>query len=126
MAWWSGVRRWLREVFDPLPTLDPVQERQLARVEGAEPINALADRRRARVTGVIRSIAIGPRGPSATFEVELSDGSGELKAIWLGQRQILGLEPGRQLICQGLVAMDGGVRVMRDPYYELVPIGSAK
>jgi hypothetical protein len=77
------------------------------------------------VTGVIKSIAIGPRGPGAVFEVELADGTGSLRVIWLGQRQILGLEPGRQLTCHGLVGSDSVGRVMRDPYYELVPVGSA-
>jgi hypothetical protein len=97
----------------------------LAKVAGVKPIGAVGDRETARVTGVIRSMAIGPRGPRAMFEVELTDGSGELRVIWLGQRQIRGVEPGRQLICQGLVASQGGVRVMRNPYYELAPVGKA-
>jgi hypothetical protein len=100
-------------------------ERPLAPVDGVKPIGQVGERQTARVTGVIRSIAIGPRGPRPVFEAELTDGSGDLRVIWLGQRQILGLEPGRQLVCQGLVATDGAIRVMRDPYYELVPIGPA-
>jgi hypothetical protein len=59
------------------------------------------------------------------FEAELADSTGELKVIWIGQRQILGLEPGRRLLCEGRVAMEGGVAVMRDPYYELIPVGPA-
>ncbi|MDR2567234.1 MAG: OB-fold nucleic acid binding domain-containing protein [Bifidobacteriaceae bacterium] len=120
------VKRWLRDVFDPLPALEAEPDRLLARVGGVKPINSVGDRETAKVTGVIRSVAIGPRGPKAMFEVELTDGSGDLRVVWLGQRQILGLEPGRQLICQGLVARDGAIRVMRDPYYELVPVGGGE
>ncbi|MDR3107627.1 MAG: hypothetical protein LBU05_05460, partial [Bifidobacteriaceae bacterium] len=119
MPWPARIKNWLRYLADPPPALDPELEQRLTGVDGVKPISSIQDRQTARVTGVIKSIAIGPRGPGATFEVELTDSGGDLKIVWLGQRQILGLEPGRQLVCQGLVADDGGVRVMRDPYYEL-------
>ncbi|MDR1634928.1 MAG: OB-fold nucleic acid binding domain-containing protein [Bifidobacteriaceae bacterium] len=123
MALGGRIKRWARGLFKPLPALETEPERPFRRVDGVQSIGSVGERETARVAGVIRSIAIGPRGPGAMFEAELTDGTGDLKVIWLGQRQILGLEPGRQLICHGLVAREGAVRVMRDPYYELAPVG---
>ena len=119
------VWRRLRRLFDPLPSLEGEPARLLVPVGSAGPIGALADREKARVTGIIKSIAIGPRGPGAVFEVELADGTGQLRVIWLGQRQILGLEPGRQLVWEGMVAFEGGEAVMRDQHYELLAVGTA-
>jgi hypothetical protein len=122
---WADVKLWFKEIFGPARGAGVV-ERRLVEVENAQPIGATADRAVARVAGVVRSIAIGPRGPSAVFEAELFDGTGVLTVIWLGQRQILGLEPGRTLICEGRVAIEDGERVMRDPRYEIVPVGTAR
>jgi hypothetical protein len=121
----AGLRAWIREVFAS-PETAPELERAFPGVAGAVPIGTTTDRRPARVAGVIRSIAIGPRGRSAMFEAELADSTGVLRAVWLGQRQILGLEPGRSLVCEGRISVEDGVRVMRDPRYEIVPVGSAE
>jgi hypothetical protein len=95
------------------------------RPAAATPIGRTGGRRPARVAGVIRSIGIGYKGPGAVFEAELADSTGVLRVVWLGQRQVLGLEPGRALVCEGRVGLEGGVRVMRDPRYQIVPVGSA-
>ncbi|MDR2348900.1 MAG: OB-fold nucleic acid binding domain-containing protein [Bifidobacteriaceae bacterium] len=115
---------WLKDLFSGVEAEAP-PPRPMPGAAGARPIGATADRELARVAGVIRSIAIGPRGPAAVFEVELVDSTGCLRLIWLGQRQILGLDPGRSLICEGRVAFEAGQRVMRNPRYELVPVGTA-
>ncbi|MDR1393487.1 MAG: hypothetical protein LBJ62_05925 [Bifidobacteriaceae bacterium] len=90
------------------------------------PIGLTTDRDLARVGGVIWSIAIGPRGPGAVFEADLADATGSIRVLWLGQRQILGMEPGRSAICQGRVCVVGGERIMRDPRYEIMPVGRAE
>jgi hypothetical protein len=77
------------------------------------------------VAGVVRSIVVGYPGPGAVFEAELADQTGVLRVLWLGQRQVLGIEPGRALVCEGRVSVEGGRRVMRDPRYRIVPVGSA-
>ncbi|MDR3360517.1 MAG: OB-fold nucleic acid binding domain-containing protein [Bifidobacteriaceae bacterium] len=115
----------MREVMEP-PGAGAGFEREFPGVADATPIEATADRAVARVAGVIRSIAIGPRGPSAVFEAELVDRTGALRLIWLGQRQILGLEPGRSLICEGRIGLEDGERVMRNPRYEIIPVGTAE
>ncbi|MDR2453591.1 MAG: OB-fold nucleic acid binding domain-containing protein [Bifidobacteriaceae bacterium] len=120
MAVWAKLKELLAAPETGAPPARPMPT-----APGAQPISQTGDRSVARVAGIIRSIAIGPRGPSAVFEVELVDRTGSLRVIWLGQRQILGLEPGRSLVCEGRVGLEAGQRVMRDPRYELVPVGSA-
>ena len=39
--------------------------------------------------------------------------------VWLGRRQILGIEPGRQLTARGRIAMRDDRKVMYNPFYEL-------
>jgi hypothetical protein len=57
---------------------------------------------------------------------ELYDGSGSVSVIWLGRRQIAGVEPGRRIRVHGLVSEAGsGNRVIFNPRYELVPTNAA-
>jgi hypothetical protein len=54
---------------------------------------------------------------------ELYDGTGTLAVIWLGRRQIAGVEPGRRLRVEGMVTEQDGRPVLFNPRYELVPAG---
>ena len=53
---------------------------------------------------------------------ELYDGTGSLSLIWLGRRQIAGVEPGRRMRVEGLVTQSEGRPVLFNPRYELVPL----
>lgn len=71
------------------------------------------------VTGRIKSVMLKPRGTVPSLEAELFDGSGCVTLVWLGRRQIPGIEPGRTLAARGRVAERDGVRMMFNPWYEL-------
>jgi hypothetical protein len=124
MAVWGAALAWVKDLFGG-PEIDGEPAQAGPVVADATPIGATLDREVARVAGVVRSIAIGPRGPSAMFEAELADPTGRLRAVWLGQRQILGVDPGRSLVCEGRISVEAGERVMRNPRYELAPVGTA-
>ncbi|MDR1799191.1 MAG: OB-fold nucleic acid binding domain-containing protein [Bifidobacteriaceae bacterium] len=116
------LRQRLHDLLTPQSVLEAHEERALAAKEGTVPIAQTANRQPARVSGVIRSLAISPRGSGAAVEVDLYDGTGAVTVVWLGQRQILGMEPGRHVIVDGLMTIeDNGQRIMRDPRYELIP-----
>jgi len=68
-------------------------------------------------------VTLRPRAGVPALEAELYDGSGTLAVVWLGRRQILGVEPGRGLVVHGRVAINEGRRVMFNPKYELRPVG---
>jgi hypothetical protein len=43
--------------------------------------------------------------------------------VWLGRRQIPGIEPGRALVAAGRVTRDNDQSVIFNPRYELRPAG---
>ena len=56
-----------------------------------------------------------------SLQAELSDGSGALMLIWLGRREIPGIETGRRVRIAGRVSSREGKRIMYNPRYELTP-----
>jgi hypothetical protein len=91
---------------------------------GATLISDLPDRERVRVAGTLRTVTLRPRAGVPALVAELYDGSGSLSLVWLGRRQILGIEPGRSIICYGRVTRDGDKAVLFNPRYELRPAGA--
>ena len=96
-----------------------------ARVAGtaATPIARAADREQAVVTGTLRAVTVRPRGSSPALQADLWDGSGSISLVWLGRREIPGIEPGRHLEARGRIAQHRGVRTIFNPVYELRPPG---
>jgi len=92
---------------------------------GATPISELRGREKATVAGTLRTVTLRPRAGVPALVAELYDGSGTISLVWLGRRQIPGIEPGRQVIGSGRVTNDGEQRVIFNPRYELRPVGAA-
>jgi len=89
----------------------------------ATPIADLADRDQCEVAGTLRTVTVRPRGNSPTLQAELWDGSGSVTLVWLGRRNIPGIEPGRHLKVRGRVSSHRGTRTIFNPGYELRPPG---
>jgi hypothetical protein len=94
---------------------------EAARQTGCRAVADLPNRRRAKVSGILRSVVLRPREGVPTVEVELFDGSGVIDLVWLGRRRIVGVEPGRRALVEGLVCEVDGRRTMFNPRYELLP-----
>lgn len=92
---------------------------------GATLISELPSRQRVRVAGTVRTVTLRPRAGVPALVAELYDGSGTMQLVWLGRRQIPGIEPGRALVATGLVTSDGSTPVIFNPRYELRPAGAA-
>jgi hypothetical protein len=92
--------------------------------EGATPVVDCSDRQRVRIVGTLRSVTLRPRAGIPALEAELWDGSAPVELIWLGRRQIPGIEPGRRLSAEGLVQVMGDARVIFNPRYTLKPAGA--
>lgn len=88
---------------------------------GAVPVAALVDRARVRVAGTLRTVTLRPRAGVPALVAELYDGSGSISLVWLGRRQIPGIEPGRAIVCYGRVTCDAEQPVLFNPRYELRP-----
>ena len=90
----------------------------------AQPIVDCGDREVVDVTGILRSVTLRPRGPSLTMEADLWDGTGNITLVWLGRRNIPGVEPGRRIVVHGRVAQMKGDRTIYNPIYELQPMAA--
>ena len=87
----------------------------------AVPIADCAQREMVDVAGTLRAVTRRPRGASLTMEADLFDGTGNITLVWLGRRDIPGIEPGRKLIVHGRLATIRGERTIFNPSYELQP-----
>ena len=93
--------------------------RRTVRESGLDSISEAPDRTVVRLSGSLRTVTLRPRGGVPALEAELFDGSDALTLVWLGRRQITGIDPGRQLEVEGRIGVQDGVRVMYNPRYEL-------
>jgi len=112
----------LRKVVASQAEIEADEERADAvRAVGCTPVDQLTNRSRASVSGVIRSVTLRPREGVPALEAELYDGSGTLDLVWLGRREIAGVQPGRRAKIEGLVCLVDGRRTVFNPKYELRP-----
>jgi hypothetical protein len=116
----SGFRRALSRFVAPQHQVHAEQEREASVRLGGTPIAQLALRQPAMICGTLRAVTLRPRAGVPALVAELYDGSGSVSVVWLGRRQIRGVEPGRRIRVQGLVTEAGGVRTIFNPRYELV------
>ena len=91
---------------------------------GAVPVKELPDRELVRVAGTLRTVTLRPRAGVPALVAELYDGTGSMSLVWLGRRQIPGIEPGRSLVGYGRVMCYGEQPVIFNPRYELRPAGA--
>jgi cytochrome c-type biogenesis protein CcmE len=116
-----GLRRAFSRFVAPQHQVHADEERQEAVRLGGKPIAQLELRQPARVCGTLRAVTLRPRAGVPALVAELYDGSGSLSVIWLGRRQIRGIEPGRRIRVEGMVTETSGNRTIFNPRYELIP-----
>ncbi len=117
----TGVRAGLRAMLASRAEIEASEERALARSQGCAQVAGLRPRSRAEVFGVLRSVTLRPRRGVPALEAELYDGTGSVQVVWLGQRRIAGVEPGRRVRLTGFVSTRDGRPTMYNPRYELAP-----
>ncbi len=117
----SGWRERLSRLVAPQNEVHAEAERVQAELLGGTPVSQLVPRRRACACGTLRSVTLRPRAGVPALEAELYDGTGSLSVVWLGRRQIAGIEPGRRVRVEGMITSSDGQHVLFNPRYELVP-----
>jgi amino acid transporter len=93
-------------------------------VGGGQPVSIADSRHREMVdvAGTLRAVSIRPRGSTPTMEAELWDGTGRVLLVWLGRRDIPGVQPGRKIVVHGRLTSVKGERAIYNPSYELQPV----
>ncbi|WP_127841950.1 OB-fold nucleic acid binding domain-containing protein [Actinomyces wuliandei] len=93
---------------------------ETARYPGTQAVADVLVRRRARVSGVLQAVTYSPAAGRPLLVGHLYDGTGRLDLVWLGQRRVVGIDPGQRLVAEGMVA-DGSPRPrIYNPAYELL------
>ncbi|MGH8999173.1 MAG: OB-fold nucleic acid binding domain-containing protein [Acidimicrobiia bacterium] len=87
---------------------------------GCAHIDDLEPRSLARVVGEVSSVRVVPRAGAPSLEVTVTDGRGNLVAVFFGRRHLAGLHPGRRLVVEGVVAESGNRALVFNPVYELL------
>lgn len=116
-----NIRTALHRAFASQAEIEADEERAVAKQVGCTALDELPDRSHATVTGVLRSVTLRPRNEVPALVAELYDGSGSIELVWLGRREIAGIEPGRRLKLEGRVCEVDGRRTIFNPRYELRP-----
>jgi hypothetical protein len=83
---------------------------------GTTRIAQCPSRKPVRIAGVVKRLTIRPREDS--MEAVISDGTGEVAAVWTGRSHIPGLALGSRVTLEGVLGSERGrVRVV-NPRYE--------
>jgi hypothetical protein len=87
---------------------------------GVAPIGSLTKPGRATVEGRIRVVEIRPVERNSVLACEISDGTGDLTALFYGRSHIPGIVCGARVRFKGPVGIKDGHPVMINPAYELL------
>jgi len=88
---------------------------------GVTPIGDCRAGEKAWICGSVRWLTVRPRGKAPAVEIEIFDGTGAVRVVWMGRRAIGGIEPGRRLIVHGRLTAVGREPVIYNPRYRLLP-----
>ena len=117
----SFLRRFLERVTesDEERLLAEIRE-WASEVPNVVPLGNVQMRRWVRVAGVVRRITVWPRegGEPEYLEALISDGTGQVGAVWIGRRSIPGLGLGTKLVVEGMPRDDRGSPTIDNPKFE--------
>jgi hypothetical protein len=115
----KGLRGMLRRLTASEAELDAQELRAESVASGCTPVREARRGQFVTVTGRLRTVVYTPRTNLPTLEADLYDGSDLVTLVWLGRRQIAGIEPGRAVKARGRMAIRDERKVIYNPYYEL-------
>ena len=125
MAKENMLQRALRRITSSNAELESEELQRNVREEGSVPIQTCEDRQRVQLTGTVSTVTITPRAGHPALEVELRDGSGAVTLVWLGRRQIPGIDCGRTIKVWGRISCHDSRRLIYNPRYELMQAPAA-
>ena len=120
MAARMGLREMLARLGRSNDELTSAERERLSVGSGADTIGGSADRQRVTLRGTIEVLNVQPRQDTPWLEAELSDGTGHLKVVWMGRREIPGIDAGRELVIEGRISCVDNERRMYNPRYTLL------
>lgn len=110
----------LRRVFASTGELEADDEIVEAALRGTDLVSECHAREQHSLSGVLRSVRYSARDARPELVAELYDGSGSVDLVWLGRREVAGIEPGRRLLVTGRLSEGPQHLVMYNPSYTLL------
>jgi len=89
-----------------------------ATVPGAVRIDQAESRSKVRLAGVVNRISVVPGKTGDSLEAVITDGTGEIVAMWTGRRAIPGMFLGTPMVLEGVLVQGTGGRKMVNPVFE--------
>lgn len=117
-SWWQSVTATNQELEAEALVEEAIES-------GADVIKDVVDGQITTLNGSVRSLVLRPEVTVPALEVELFDGSGSVKIVWLGRRHIAGIEPGITLAVTGRLVRQEGELAMFNPQYAILPKSSS-
>jgi cytochrome c-type biogenesis protein CcmE len=112
-------RRWSRRLSETDEERLAVQVHEWAEtVADAVRMDEAPVRQRIKLAGVVNRLSVVPGQGVDSLEAVLTDGTGEVTAVWTGRRAIPGLYLGTRLIVEGVLVQTPGGRRMVNPAFE--------
>jgi DNA/RNA endonuclease YhcR with UshA esterase domain len=116
--------RWLDRITWSDAQVEAEALQQRTRTLAATPIADAVAGEPTIMAGTVRTVTVRPRTGVSALEAELYDGTGTVTLVWLGQRQLRGITPGRPMVVYGRLTCREGRSFVFNPRYELRPFGS--
>jgi RecG-like helicase len=117
-----GVKNLVSRLTKPVEETDREKLVEFcSQLVGCQSCDQLEPRKVARVVGEVSSVRIVPRAGAPSLEVGVTDGRGLVTAVFFGRKKIAGLNPGRRVVIEGMVAPFHSRIFMYNPVYELLP-----
>jgi amino acid transporter len=113
-------RQAIRQARVPVPNGNGRGPGQPAARPGVTPIAAVTHNGKATVEGRIHSVEIRPVEHSCVLACRVTDGTGEITALFYGRTHIPGIETGSRILLRGRVGVQDSGLVMINPAYELI------
>ena len=88
--------------------------------DGTLPIGSVEHRQRVMVSGRIRALRVQPWSGVPALECTLADDSGGIAVVFLGRREVPGINVGVKLKAQGVIGEHHGQLAMLNPVYEIL------
>lgn len=121
-----GLKGALRRLAAPERTLEAEDLQEQSGREGATPVKVCQLGNAVCIAGTVRAVRLAPLGGAPSFEVDLYDGSGTVRLVFLGRRRLLGVDTGRSLVAHGRMTRRDGKATIFNPRYELVAAGTGQ
>ena len=112
-------RRWSNRLSETDEERLALQVREwAATVDGAVRIDEAPVRQRLKLAGVVNRLSVVPGQGVDSLEAVVTDGTGEVTAVWTGRRAIPGMYLGTRMIVEGVLVQQGSGRRMVNPAFE--------